>query len=145
MQATGTRRKRVVLDTNVLISAYRFGGKAEAILALAQAEEFLVLTSEPLRNELEGVLAHKFFMTPEMIIEACAPLLEVSQSIHPRKRLNVCSDEPDNRVLECAVEGKADFIVAGDRHLLNLPPIEGLAILSPDAFLTRIRAVGSAS
>lgn len=138
-------RWRVVLDTNVLISGYRFGGKPEAILELAAGEAFVLLTSAPLRNELVHVLADKFQMPHQLISEICSRLWEVSEWIEPEIDVDLCPDEPDNRVLECALSGNAGYIVTGDRHLLNLQPIEGLAILTPDAFLTRFRAAGAAS
>lgn len=62
--------------------------------------------------------------------------------ISPRSRLDLCPDETDNRVLECAFEGNAAVIVTGDNHLLKLPPIKNLAILTPDAFLTCFRPSG---
>ena len=132
----------MVLDTNVLISAYRFGGKPDAILELVHGRSFVSLTSQPLKDELVRVLTEKFFAAPDSIAETCALLWEISEWIVPRHRLSLCPDEADNRVLECALEGHADFIVTGDRHLLSLPPIEGLAILTPDAFLARFSATG---
>lgn len=134
-----------MLDTNVLISAFQFGGKPEMILELAYDGVFISLTSEPLRNELTRVLTEKFFIAPKLIAETCAPLWDVSEWIDPKIRLNLCPDEPDNRVLECALEGYARYIVTGDRHLLNLRPIKGLVILTPDAFLAHLRATGGAS
>lgn len=130
----------MVLDTNVLVSAYRSGGKPKAILELAEEMAFVPLISEPLKSELVRVLEEKFFMPRTLVTEICSPLWEVSERVDPKIQIDLCPDEPDNRVLECAFEGKADYIVTGDRHLLNLPPIEGLAILTPDKFLARLRA-----
>jgi putative PIN family toxin of toxin-antitoxin system len=139
------KRWRVVLDTNVLISGIRFGGKPEAILELAGCEAFILLTSKPLKNELVRVLTIKFHMPRQLIAETCARLWEVSECIDPQIRLDLCPDEADNRVIECAIEGNAGYIVTGDRHLLNMQPIEGLAILTPDAFLAQFHASGTAS
>lgn len=130
----------MVLDTKVLISAYRFGGKPKAILELAEALAFVPLISEPLKSELVRVLEEKFFMPRTLITEICSPLWEVSEWVEPKIQIDLCPDEPDNRVLECALGGKAGYIVPGDRHLLNLPLIERLAILTPDIFLARLRA-----
>jgi putative PIN family toxin of toxin-antitoxin system len=136
---------RVVLDTNVLISAYQFGGKPKAILDLAEEMAFVALTSDPLRNELARVLAEKFFMPHDLIVGLCSRLWDVSEWVDPRTRVDLCQDEADNRVLECALEGNAGYIVTGDRHLLDLKPIEGLVILLPDRFLGLFRLPGSAS
>jgi uncharacterized protein len=134
------KRWRVVLDTNVLVSAYRFGGKPKAILELAEEMAFVPLISEPLKGELVRVLEEKFFMPRTLVTELCSYLWEVSEWVDPKIQIHLCADEPDNRVLECALEGKAGYIVTGDRHLLNLPPIKGLAILTPDKFLASLRA-----
>lgn len=131
---------RVVLDTNVLISAYQFGDKPETILELAQNRAFVSLTSEPLRDELVRVLNEKFPMAPELIREACARFWEASAWVVPRLRICLCSDDADNRVLECAAEGQAGYIVTGDRDLLTLAPVPALTILTPDAFLAHFRA-----
>jgi predicted nucleic acid-binding protein len=64
-------RWRVVLDTNVLISAYRFGGKPQSILLLAQSGAFLPLTSTALRIELSDVLNVKFHMEDQAIRNLC--------------------------------------------------------------------------
>lgn len=133
-------RWRVVLDTNVFISGYRFGGKPEEVLELADNQAFVLLNSKPLKSELERVLAIKFHMSRQLIAETCARLWEISEWIEPEIRVGLCPDESDNRVLECALEGMAGYVVTGDRHLLNLLPIEGLAILTPDAFLACFHA-----
>jgi putative PIN family toxin of toxin-antitoxin system len=129
-------RWRVVLDTNVLISAYRFGGKPEIILFMALSDAFVSLTSRPLSTELASVLAEKFHVSDQSIRETCAPFWDLAEWVDPKRQVRLCSDEDDNRVLECAIEGMADFIVTGDRHLLNLQSVANTSILKPDAFLT---------
>jgi putative PIN family toxin of toxin-antitoxin system len=133
-------RWRVVLDTNVLISAYRFGGKPQSILLLAQSGAFLPLTSTPLRIELSDVLNVKFQMEDQAIRNLCALFWQTAEWIEPRRQIHICSDEDDNRVLECALEGYADFIVTGDRHLLDLAHLPDFTILKPDAFLALFQA-----
>jgi putative PIN family toxin of toxin-antitoxin system len=131
---------RVVLDTNVYISALRYGGKPKLVLDLAIEGKLHLLVSTPLKLELERVLRDKFSYSSHEVAATAAFLWRNAEAILPRHRLDLCPDEPDNRVLECALEGRAAFIVTGDRHLLNLPPIEGLTILPPDAFLALFRA-----
>jgi putative PIN family toxin of toxin-antitoxin system len=128
---------RVVLDTNVYISALLYGGKPKRVLDLALSTEMQLLISQPMRLELERVLREKFDFTPHELAANADPLWSSAEWIAPLRRVNLCRDEPDNRVLECAFEGRADCIVTGDRHLLDLPPIKELAILTPDAFLIR--------
>ena len=128
---------RVVFDTNVYVSAVRYGGKPAKIVDRAINGDFQLLTSLPLKAELGRVLREKFSYTPQEVSETATSLWKNAEWIVPRRRLNLCPDEPDNRVLECAMDGHADFIVTGDRDLLNLPAIDGLAILTPAAFLSR--------
>ena len=97
----------------------------------------------PLKLELDRVLRDKFGYTTRETVATAAFLWSRAEWILPSHRLDLCPDESDNRVLECALDGKAGYIVTGDRHLLNLQPIEGLAILSPDAFLARFNAAGT--
>ncbi len=133
---------RVVLDTNILVSAFLFGGVPGAILQAAEAERFTPLVSAPLKNELEEVLAEKFSFPEEMIEAACGRLWQICEWIDPKIHLDICIDEDDNRVLECAMEGHAECIVSGDRDLLRLPPIPALSILPPRAFLDRLQTAG---
>ncbi len=96
-----------------------------------------LLISIPLKLELQRVLQDKFNFAPHQLAANTGPLWEQADWIAPRRRLTLCPDEPDNCVLECAIEGNADFVVTGDRHLLTLPAIDGLAILTPAAFMSQ--------
>ena len=136
---------RIVLDTNVYVSAVRYGGKPKQVLNHALNGEFQLLISMPLRLELERILRDKFNYSPREILETAAFLWRGAEWINPQSTIDLCPDETDNRVLECALEGNAGYIVTGDRHLLNLPSIEGLQILLPDRFLACFRATGEAS
>ena len=55
--------------------------------------------------------------------------------MHPQERLAVIADDPDNRILECAVASQADFIISGDKYLLNLRNFQGIKIVTPAEFL----------
>ncbi len=126
---------RVVLDTNVVISALVYGGKPSQALRLAQDSIIQILTSEPLRAEAERILAEKFGWPPVMIARGCRPIWRISELIEPDFVLTDCPDPDDNRVLECAVAGAADCIVTGDKVLLRMHPFRGIAIIPTDIFL----------
>jgi uncharacterized protein len=126
---------RVVFDTNIYISALFYGGKPKLVLDLASAGELQLLISQPLKSELERVLQDKFGFPSSELAANADFLWSSAQWIAPCQSLSLCPDEPDNRVLECALEGHADFIVTGDRHLLDLDPLPDFTILKPDAFL----------
>jgi putative PIN family toxin of toxin-antitoxin system len=128
---------KVVFDTNIFISAFILpGGRAEAAFLAAIEADFELLTSTAILAETAGKLAEKFDWEEEMVIRAIklissasAEVLRTDPSIHS------LSDEADNRILECAVEGKASIIVTGDKHLLALRRYGDIRIMRLTDFL----------
>ena len=127
---------RVVADTNVFISALIFGGLPGSFLDLALSHGFTLVTSRALLDELDEKLRGKFAVS-ERDAQAIRVKLENNANlVDPDFELNAVSDDPDdNRVLECAIAGKADFIVSGDRHLLRIGCYEGIAIVRVRQFM----------
>jgi putative PIN family toxin of toxin-antitoxin system len=127
------REVRVVADTNVLISALLFGGLPEQILLAGLRGEIRLLTSIPLLEELENVLTKKFRLEPRFVKDSTDFIRDVAEQVEVISHLNIIKHPAwDNRVLECAVDGKADFVVSGDtKHILPLRECEGIKILSP--------------
>lgn len=127
---------RVVLDTNVWISAINFDGKPEEILKLAVSKKISIFSSQTLFAELIGVLRKKFDYSDEKIREVETLFKKRVKFREPRTTLKVIvADLSDNRVLECAVEVEADFIISGDKHLLALGKFEKIKVVSPAQFL----------
>ena len=89
-------------------------------------------------HEVLGVLAQKFSKGPEELSRTAIFLSELAELVVPRKKLAVLDDEPDNRILECAVTGHADIIVTGDRTMLDLKKYQEIRILSLRQFLDEI-------
>lgn len=132
---------RVVLDSNVYVSALTLpGGTADVALTAALAGRATLLLSEPLLGEVLGVLGRKFSRDREELARTALFLAELAEPIQPRGRLRILADEPDNRVLECAVAGRADLIVTGDRAMLKLGLYRGIEIVTLRAFLTRLES-----
>lgn len=127
----------VVLDTNILVSAYVFpGGAPDEVLSLAIEGRCTLITSRPLLLELGRVIGQKFGWTPDRAEAAVAQIVRTSNVVEPRERIeDIQTDPADNRVLEAAAAGSADLIVSGDRHLLKLKDWRGIPILDPRAFL----------
>ena len=122
---------RVVFDTNVLVSALVFpGGQGEAALRRIIEERDELVLSRPILDELLGVLARKFARDAEELAHAAVFLGELAITVRPGRRLKVLKDDPDNRVLECAVAGRAAAIVTGDRALLALREFRGVRVVS---------------
>ena len=122
---------RVVFDTNILVSALVFpGGRGEAALLRVIEERDQLLLSRPILDELLGVLAAKFSRDAEELARIAVFLSENATTVRPRRRLRVVKGDPDNRVLECAVAGRAEVIVTGDKELLDLGAYSGIRIVS---------------
>jgi putative PIN family toxin of toxin-antitoxin system len=130
---------RVVLDTNVLISAILFGGKPRQILEKAIRGEIRLFLSEPILEELKGVLQRsKFDYSPEMIQFILTELMSIADFVNPSETLNVVlEDSEDNRILECAIEAKANYVISGDFHLLKLRSYRNIEVVNVTAFLKR--------
>ena len=127
---------RVVFDTNIYISAFITPrGRAETALLRAVHGEFLLFTSVPILTEMARKLREKFRWDDGHITAAVRHAAAVGTVVKPALTLAVLADEPDNRILECALEAKAGIIVTGDRHLLNLGEYEGVIIVNLAAFL----------
>ena len=132
---------KVVADSNVYISALLFGGKPEEIRELARGGEVELLISEIILAEIAGVLKRKFNWIDWQISEVIKDITAITTLITPTSTISLIKeDEPDNRVLECATEGKARYVISGDEHHLQpLKEYQGIRILSPAQFLELVR------
>lgn len=127
---------RTVADTNIFISAFMFGGLPGRFLDLALRQKFTLVTSKALLDELDEKLRGKFAVSASDAWAIRARLEDNAIVVNPDFELTGVPDDPDdNRVLECAVAGKASSIVSGDRHLLRLGSFEGISIVTVRQFL----------
>ena len=133
----GNRKLRVVIDTNVFISGLNFAGKPGEVLDLLIKEEIDALVSPFILSELISILRKKFGWVDEQVTKVLDLIGAKTIEVQPKHRLSVIREkDADNRILECAVEGEADYIISGDkRHILPLKEYSGIKILSPDQFL----------
>jgi putative PIN family toxin of toxin-antitoxin system len=133
----GNRKLRVVIDTNVFISGLNFAGKPGEVLDLLIKEEIDVLVSPFILSELGSILRKKFGWEDKQVIKVLELIKAKAIEVQPKHRVSVIKEkDADNRILECAVEGEADYIISGDkRHILPLREYSGIQILSPDEFL----------
>ena len=133
---------RVVLDTNVLVSGLNFPGNERLVLELALRGRFELYLSPFILEEAAGVLGRKFDWAEERSSEALIALANVATVIEPAQLPEVIAgDHPDNRVLECAVAAKAEYLVTGDRrHLMPLEEYQGATILNVPRFLSALEA-----
>jgi putative PIN family toxin of toxin-antitoxin system len=136
----GKTRPRVVLDTNVFISAMLFCGQPSQLVSLWQRNEIVFLVSSEVMKEYLRVLSYPKFRLGEDEIKSLIEV-EVTPFIEPVKtRTKLClidRDPSDNKFLELAVDGKADAIVSSDKHLLDLKTYEGIEIIPVAEFLKK--------
>lgn len=127
---------RVVFDTNIYVSAFAIpGGHAEEAYLGAIQGRFTLFTSIPILTETATVLQGKFDWSEEKARALVQAISRVATVVTGGTRLQVVRDEPDNRILECAVQAQADLIVTGDRQLLALTQYERIKLVRLSDFL----------
>jgi putative PIN family toxin of toxin-antitoxin system len=130
----------VVFDTNIFISAFAIpGGNAEKAYLEALRGSFELLTSVAILTETANTLHSKFGGTDHRIQELLRAISKTATVLKTQPHIHDLEDEPDNRILECAVKADADWIVTGDKHLLNLQEFRGISIVKLADFLVRIQ------
>ena len=129
---------RVVLDTNILISGIIFpGGPPGKIIEKWINGDFTVILSPTVLEEYFAVLLRPKFRrlgTSQELYNLLSGLTELENTImvYPQTTVDVIKEDPaDNKFLDCALDGKADIILSGDHHLLNLEVFRGVRIISP--------------
>lgn len=128
---------KVVFDTNIFISALVIpGGSAEkALLKVIEGPDELII-SHDIIDEVLTILSGKFSRDREALSRVAVNLAEIGRIVKPWKRVSIFQDEPDNRILECAIDGKADAIVTGDKVMLKLEGYEGIKFITLKDYLT---------
>ena len=134
---------RVVLDTNVIISALNFPGNERMALELALRGRFEFILSLFILEEVAGVLTRKFGWDEERTAQAIRVIENAAIVIEPPRLEDVIEGgHADNRVLECVVAANADYLVTGDRrHLLPLEEHRGTRIVNAPRFLSALGQV----
>lgn len=131
-----TKKIKAVLDTNVYLSAIIFGGVPRKILDLARDCLIEVFISPSILLEIAQKLNEKFFWEKRKIETAIRLISTITTIIKPKLELKIVKEDPaDDKILECASEAKAAYIITGDRHLLKLRSFKEIKILSPSEFL----------
>ncbi len=121
-----------MFDTNVYVSAFAVPkSKSDLALRLAARGIFELIVSPAILGELRSKLSEPRFEFSETELDQVeSSIRDAATVVEPETRLSVLEDEPDNRILECAVEAGASAIVTGDKHLLRLKTYEGIGIMT---------------
>ena len=134
------RKPKLVLDTNIFISALLGSQTTSQILDLWVNGEIDLAFSDEIISEIREVLDRPKFrnrIDPVSAAKLISLLSIIGIGVNPTRRLQACRDPKDDFLLECAVEGNADYIITGDQDLLCLNHFEGIQILEPSEFLAR--------
>ena len=133
--------KRVVIDTNVVISALLFGGEPGQLIPLWKSGRIKPLASKEMVDEYLRVLTYpKFGLTPEeinfLLYQEIVPYFEIVKA--KAGRVIVGDDPSDDKFIRCAEAGRAKTIISGDQHLLRLKSFGAISILTPVQFLKEV-------
>jgi len=133
----------VTADSNIYISALHFGGPPDEFLDLARNGIFELTISDDILAEVTRVLRDKFDWSREAVSMAQARIADFTVRVAPTQKLDAVREDPtDNRILECAVEGKSEYLVTRDHHLLKLKSFRGTQMIKVADFLDVVRAAG---
>lgn len=133
------KQTKVVLDTNIYISAIMFGGNPKKILRLVMIKKIKVFISTLILLEISEKLHKKFKLSEEDVTKILKGISKITEIVYPKIKLYVAEDDPsDNKILECATEANVNYIVTGDKHLLKLKGFEETKIVTPSDFLNII-------
>jgi len=113
---------RAVFDTNVLLSAlFSLTGPPFRCLALARTGAVESVTCQPILDEFVEKLVDKFGFTPERARRAAQEVCDLSALVTVPGQLKVVTADPDDDVIvECALTASAEYMVTGDRHLIDM-------------------------
>jgi len=130
-------KAKVLLDTNILISALGWNGKSRQIFQKCVNSELELITSPEQIIELRKVMDYpKFAFTEEQKDTFISIILEIATMVEITGKVKIIKDDPDDdAILETAIIGKVDYIISGDPHLLELREYAGIKIVTASIFL----------
>ena len=131
---------KIVVDTNVLVSSSFWYGSSDRIMNMVEQEKVKLFLSRHILKEFVTVLAYdeiqkKVADKKLEMKRTIDKIISLSTIIEPNEKIFVCEDVDDNIILECALEGKVNFIISQDDHLLKLREFRGIRIVAPEEFL----------
>ena len=132
---------RITADTNVLISATFWYGHSFRIIEKAENKEVELILSKEIIEEFANVLAseeiqEKIKNKNLEMKRTVDKIVSISTIVEPKQKVDIIKeDAEDNKIIECAFEGKVDYIVSQDNHLLALKEFDNIKIITPEEFL----------
>jgi putative PIN family toxin of toxin-antitoxin system len=133
------KKIKVVLDTNIFISAILFRGKPAKILEMCIFENKIEIAISPdLLAELIGKLKYKFGLNESLLTEIKDFFSAKLNYILPEYKTKICRDTDDNKIIDLAISSGSNYIVTGDKDLLDLKAYQDIKIIKPEVFLDLI-------
>ena len=128
---------RIVLDTNVLVSAIIHNGKPRKLFQMGIGGKYTILISKETLDELSEVIQRpKFKMTSEDIVHIVSALMETCENVHVTSNFKAISNDlADNIIINTAYDGNAEYIVSGDKDVRSLKNFKKIKIVSVDEML----------
>lgn len=133
---------RIVADTNVFLSGIFWKGNfSSQIIDLWKNRKVDLISSIPIIDELiKNLKGFKIKMDEDMAQEWENMILENSLLVEPEEEINIVKDDKDdNKFIEAAVAGKANYIITQDNHLLKIKEFRGIKIIMPKEFLDIVK------
>lgn len=130
---------RAVLDTNIIISSVFWKGNPHEVVRRGILGEYQLVASVEILDEVADKLRVKFKFPEESIQELVDILLTRCQIVEPASKFDVVRDKSDNKVIECAFDGKANYVVTGDPDLLDLKEFKSIKIITAKEFLEKTK------
>lgn len=134
------RSVKIVIDSNVFVSAIVFGGTPRKVLELVAEDEVMVIMAEEILTEIRRIITTKF---PDFLVdlEKVEKLLELDAKWVRlgARTIHVSRDTDDDKFIEAAITGNAVYIISGDKDLLSLRAYDAIRILNPSNFLETIK------
>lgn len=125
---------KIVLDTNVFVSGIFWSGPPHKIVTLWAENKITIMITKKILNEYFRIL-NEIDKNGEIAKKWCTLVIENCPILEDKNYIKICRDPDDNKFLDCALTGKADYLVSGDKDLLSLNKIETIKIITPAKFL----------
>ena len=123
----------VVIDTNLIIAG-RWKRNSSSNRIIDKVIEGNIDAVYTTKTKNENLYILEKVKAPKDYIDKILKFYRISKKVYSKRKITACRDKADNRFLEAAVAGKADYIITSDRDLLDLKEFEGIKILKPGAF-----------
>ncbi len=131
---------RIILDTNVLISGLLLSSStSQQVFDQVTETETLLISEETFTEIYETFIRKKFnkYLSLEKRLQFIYSLRNKAEIVNITSEISICRDPKDNKILELAVSGQANFIITGDKDLLVLNPFQTIEIITVNEFWTR--------